>query len=759
MRIDRAGHKMSLYDINPQARQTDIPRRPFSRSSTPSQSKEFSDGRYEQRSPDRPGSSLKTLFTRTMSVKANSIVINSGRPTLSRASSSQLSIAEHDSATRVSFLTSEESRVTTSSTISWDPPPLFQAYSQALQHALLDSPSVSAESILRRQATVNSGGSTTPTNLDEVTLSETKTKKHKRKTSPSTGFGWTRKLYILLTGGYILQYSADGHHDRMPEKILPLGHNSVAFASDAICGRPYVLQISRDPEQDDDRLDVSTRKIWSRLGLRTAEERRMARSFLLVCENPHELDAWMSMVRREIEARGSAQYRSSTPRATAPGDSEADGDRLQAKYEPLPEIKTLSGLWSEQAFFVSRSSLDSSVNTATELDDLRESSQSTSSTATGHRPSLDESHSSLSPAEDLNNNNVDFPVYYKYAPAQKEKSLSSQVSLSPKREIATCPDQSRLSVCDTGSSPISCVPNFSMPNLSQRYSRSSAVLSDTSALAIHEALNDMDRISILEMPPSGDISSKRPTSTIAPLPSRESLVRKPRSRFSSAEYAGHRVLSVASGLKPSPITQQHCPHVKATAPSPAVAYSLFPKRYSGSDIPRTSQVSLPAETDLPDLSMAATHRRSLSTPRMEESINLLSVPVSRMTRRPASMQLALKHSLEIERSERSPAVTDLHFATNFGTANPFDRSRSGFRETPAISPARVGATDTSMQKPARPASLLRRKAGSGSAIGLPAGPPPTCPLPAPPSAPVRGSSVPANLHSHRRIFLDLTIED
>lgn len=749
---------MSLNDIIPQAHQPELPRRPFSRTNTPSHSKEFSDYRYDQRSPDRPGSSLKTLFSRTMSVKGSSTATNSGRPTLSRASSSQLSVPEQDSTTRILLVSSGESRVTTSSTTSWDPPPLHQAYPQALQHALLDSPSVSAESILRRQATVNSGGSTTPTNLNKAALSETKTKKHKRKSS--TGFGWTRKLYILVRGGYILQYAADGHNDRMPEHILPLGHNSVAFASDAISGRPYVLQISRDPDQDDDRIDANTKKLWSRFGLRTAEEKRMARSFLLVCETPQELDAWMIVVRREIEARGSAQYRCSTPRATtAPEDSQSHSDKLHAKYEPLPEIKTLSGLWSEQAFFVSRSSLDSSVNTATELDDLRESSQYSSSTATGHRPSLDESHSSLSPAEDLNKSSVEFPVYYKNAPAPQGKDLSSRVSLSPKRVTIACSDQPRLSVCDAGSSPVSGVPNFSMPNLSQRYSRSSTMLSDTSSLAVSEAINTMGRKSSFEMAPADDTRSKRPTSTIAPLPSRENLVRKPRSRFSSVEYTGHHNFPAATTLIPGLVAQQDIADVKATTPTPAAAYSLFPKRYSGSDIPRTSQPILPAELDLSELSLGATHKRSLSTPRMEESIDLLSVPVTRTARRPVSMHIALKRSLEIERPERSPAVTDLHFATNFGTTNPFDRSRSGCRETPASPPAQAVATDPNMQRAARPIRLVRRKAGSGSAIGLPAGPPPTCPLPAPPSAPVRGSSVPAGFYSHRRIFLDLTIED
>jgi hypothetical protein len=763
-----------------QARQVEASRRPFGRRKL-STTDDSASHRYDQAS----GSSVQSLFSQTA---------------LCRECSNQLSLPEYNPK-RLTSLTSDDSQVTTSSTMescwprtSWDPPPLFQAYPQALRHALLDTPSASVQSILRRQAFSVSGGSTTPTNLDEATISQKNTKKHKRKTLPSVDSAWTRKLYILVTSGYVLQYAADGHHDRLPEKILPLGYNSVAFASDAISGRPYVLQISRDPEQGDERADTNTKNMWSRIGFRTAEEKRMAESFLLVCESSHELDAWMIAVRREIEAHGGAQYRCDTPRAendesvtankpcqdaqqirqslsirSGLGDSPEPHDKVIAKYEPLPEIETDSGSWSDQVlFFQRRSSVDSSVNTSTELDDLRESSQCSPSTATGHRLSLDESHGSLSPAEEkfketyaaLTGSNKESAIDQQCSPVRENANdLSIRTPLSLKQVPAAHSEQPRLSVCDAVSRPVSAIPNFSLPSLSQRYSLGSVMPSGTSSPAISDVLDIVDPETSLETEPAEEKDAARPKSTISPLPSRETLVRNPRSRVPSGEHARRRTSLVSTTLasRPSLPVQQNTTDLKAISPTPATVYSIFPKRHSSCDILKSSLESSPAENDPSELAIETSHKRSPSTPRPEEPKNLARVPAPRKMRGPPSMRLDLKSSLEIERPERSPAVTDLHFATNFGTAHPFERSSSilGGKRTGSV--PLVDAVRPSMEEAKRP---TRAQAATGPAIiGPPVGPPPTRPLPVPPLVHIRGSSIPAGLCSPRRIFLDLTGDD
>jgi hypothetical protein len=794
---------MHQNDMTLKAPQVDLPRSPFSRRKISA-----TDAAPSYQHNQTTGSSLRTLFSRTKSFKAGRTSTPAGRLALSCESSNQLSPPGYKSA-RLPSLVLDDSRITTSPTIescwsprprtSWDPPPLCQAYPQALRHALLDSPAATVELILRRQAVSTiSDGSSTPTNLAEANISHTKTNKQK----PTVDFALTRKLYILVTDGHMLQYAADGHHDRLPEKILPLLHTSVAFASDAIPGRPYVLQISRDPGQDNERVHMGTRNIWSRVRFRTAEEKRLAGSFLLVCESPDELDAWMISVRREIEAQGGAEYRCNTPRAeqdvsvtmyepskqsqqsqhsqdaqhsprSLPAhadleNSDQPADKVITKYEPLPEIKILPELWSGQAFFLKRSSMDSSVNTSTELDDLRESSQCSSSTATGHRLSFDESYTPLSPAEEefreiytaLTEGNEVPLICDQASPAQETiNEVGDRSPLSPAQVPAGRTEQLRLSVFGPDGRPIS-IPNFSLPNLSQRYSRCSAMLSDASSPTMSELLDTEECRQGFEMDLAGEMGSKRPISTIAPLPSRETLGRRPRFRTLSGEHAVRRTSSMSSRFasSPDPLEQHNITSARSTPPIRPTAYSLFPKRHSSCDIMRSSPESYPPETDLSESSVGKSHRRSLSTPRSEEPANLLSLPIPRrIMHRPASMQIALGFSADIEKAKRSPAVTDLHFATNFGTANPFKRNSSRFGEPTQSCIPQVDKVTASMQEAGRQSLRLGT---SGSAItGPPAGPPPTCPLPEPPSVLIRGSSVPVGLYSPRRIFLDLTVDD
>lgn len=74
------------------------------------------------------------------------------------------------------------------------------------------------------------------------TIAATKTENtkniHQKQLSiPFTKVEWTRKIFILVTSGYLLQYASAGSFDRVPEKMMKLGKDSVAFASDAIPGK------------------------------------------------------------------------------------------------------------------------------------------------------------------------------------------------------------------------------------------------------------------------------------------------------------------------------------------------------------------------------------------------------------------------------------------------------------------------------------------------------------------------------------------
>ena len=199
-----------------------------------------------------------------------------------------------------------------SSSIAWEPPPLFQAYPQAIKHATLRAPTLSAETILRlnseRSSTSNQrADSYTP----EVNITKfTKEKKLKRHTTLDllAKGDWTDKIYVLLTSGYLLQYAGQGPFDRLPEKIMPLSKESVAFACDAIPGKPYVLQISQAFNEDGTLDREVSKSVFKNLGLRS-QIKRSTSSFLLVFESPEDLSAWMKTVRKEIQAIGGKEYR------------------------------------------------------------------------------------------------------------------------------------------------------------------------------------------------------------------------------------------------------------------------------------------------------------------------------------------------------------------------------------------------------------------------------------------------------------------
>lgn len=209
---------------------------------------------------------------------------------------------------------------------TWKPPPLFKAYPQGLKHTTLPAPVLSGDSIMRLHATHKARGASLRDNdkqanqpaneepSEELTARKKKLEKENQKylraLSDNIGNGeWTQKIYIIATSGYILQFSGEGKHDRLPEKMLLLGPTSVAFASDAIPGKHWVLQVSQGSEEDSSTNSPETpRPRFSRFGFHRSHARRMARNLLLVFNDPDEMSSWLLAVRAQIEARGGKKY-------------------------------------------------------------------------------------------------------------------------------------------------------------------------------------------------------------------------------------------------------------------------------------------------------------------------------------------------------------------------------------------------------------------------------------------------------------------
>ncbi|KAJ5205184.1 Transcriptional coactivator/pterin dehydratase [Penicillium cf. griseofulvum] len=200
----------------------------------------------------------------------------------------------------------------------WKPPPLFQAYPQSTKHDCLPAPALSADSILRLHATTARSSTddnpVNPLEHDEAADAARKKREQRQKKHLRTLSGtinkveWTQKIYVLATTGYILQYAGEGKHDRLPERMLLLGPNSVAFASDAIPGKHWVVQVSHNPTDEHSAIPDPPKPRFSRFGFHKSNTRRFSRNFLLVFDNPDAMIGWLAAVRAEIEKRGGRKF-------------------------------------------------------------------------------------------------------------------------------------------------------------------------------------------------------------------------------------------------------------------------------------------------------------------------------------------------------------------------------------------------------------------------------------------------------------------
>lgn len=192
----------------------------------------------------------------------------------------------------------------------WEPPPLFQAYPQAIKYATLQAPTSSVEDIAKasehkRQTSVlqegfGDGGLTSSSSIYQQGSSSGSVSimTEAEGSSPEV----TTKIYVLVTSGFLLQYAGTGPSERLPEKVLQLGPDSAAFASDMIPGKYWVLQICQATNEDGSMQTAGTSKtLFSKFGLQSAASKRAAFSFLLVLDSADEMSSWLHTVRKEID--------------------------------------------------------------------------------------------------------------------------------------------------------------------------------------------------------------------------------------------------------------------------------------------------------------------------------------------------------------------------------------------------------------------------------------------------------------------------
>jgi len=228
----------------------------------------------------------------------------------------------------------------------WEPPPLFQAFPQSLKHATVQACIFPPELLLRSQSQRRPVDavrqrmesvrdlSTIAENGADATRADKADKNHKRlisnavlsAASPTPEI--VDKIYILVAAGYVLQYAGEGPFDRTPEKILKLGKDSAAFACDLIPGKHWVLQISSHAHHDATVEPGPKNSLLSRLrtpNAATPAPKTGATSFLLVLESAQEMDAWMSAIRKEIDALAGIKSNPESVRASSSSTDDAAG--------------------------------------------------------------------------------------------------------------------------------------------------------------------------------------------------------------------------------------------------------------------------------------------------------------------------------------------------------------------------------------------------------------------------------------------------
>lgn len=454
--------------------------------------------------------------------------------------------------------------VTSKSSTAWDPPPLFQAYPQAVRHATLRAPTISVETILRLNAERNSSsnqrvGSYTP---DVNAMKSPKERRLKRPTALdvlSKG-DWTVKTFVLVTSGYILQYAGQGPFDRLPERIMPLSKESAAFASDAIPGKPYVLQISQVADEDGTLDTEASRSRFKSLGLRN-QMKRSTSSFLLVFESPEELSGWMVAVRKEIQAMGGKEYRPDEFRKTTEVESiqelrqrpsqrylvKRDPNRFTQMTDPVPNvtfsdstlppgplkqvIDPVDPAFIKRQSMATQQSVDSRTtsNTAesinqSHLDRLRESPrQSYASTAGKTTSTSRDSSPGPSPVNDhadtpqwapnLNERRQTTSMYHGLVrssvqqlsfpnKAHRESIISPPAPAASHRISKHTPQQQR--------DPSPAAPNFSVPTFSKRYSSTH----NSPALSCTTSNPQTPPVSLVHASPSPPVISEEDEGTV-----------------------------------------------------------------------------------------------------------------------------------------------------------------------------------------------------------------------------------------------------
>ncbi|KAL6896374.1 hypothetical protein GGI43DRAFT_410941 [Trichoderma evansii] len=229
----------------------------------------------------------------------------------------------------------------------WTLPPLIRAFQQAHKQQTLSATTMPIETVLKLSEKSSVADMIVPLTETDTSMSSagiSTTDKFRRRNRgdslSASNLQWTTKVYILVTAGYLLQYSGDGAIDRLPEKVLRLGAASAAFVTDVIPGRHFVLQVTSTTENNDRPPSSDPRSFLSKLPFRSSEKRNTS-NMIMVFENAEDMDGWMTCLRSMIEQLGGKRSISEADllkEAEAKLNEDANTSRVREK----PSLKSIA---------------------------------------------------------------------------------------------------------------------------------------------------------------------------------------------------------------------------------------------------------------------------------------------------------------------------------------------------------------------------------------------------------------------------------
>ena len=666
----------------------------FSRSKSVKKDRQLEVAREEEEPTERNPIELSKSLSSAASRKPSLILVSSAESTSKPTSKAR---THPDTATPRTKSLRKDRELTTLK--SWDPPPLFQAYPQAIKHATLPALMLGADAILRmdkdrqgistRRDSVQSGVEVV--DASRVSTSQQKDegkRKHKHRISGiTTKQEWTTKVFVLATSGFVLQYAGEGSHDRPPEKILQLGKNSVAFASDAIEGEHYVLQISQIAHEDGTISRAPSKSVFSKFRFR-GDSQRSVSNFLLVFDKADEMNAWLVAVRKEVEGLGGKPYRPTTNvRKTTDEVVQQLRERPSRRYliqrDPnlfsrtqIPTVMAAGNTVNEVTPFINpvtdglssdfgrRQSFTNSISVdapstrytsvssdQAQLDKLRESSwysytstgAKTISTSCGPSPVHSPSKTRFTVDDVYLDDNETQPSMT--AERSRRKSFQTlptpNVALQQSFDMKTVPKSPRPQSINDSSlcSPSAAPPNFSAPSFSKRYSNANII--PNGAVQVSPP-GSSDRIPSSGSQRAVTNTTERPESIVGELPSLVQMNSKPSRLGAKLNSEGAQSSATLIARNAPPQDSEPCAELSSPDDSGLRRYSSLD--YSQGRPPYKFPLASPSphpppQTALPDIPISRALSPSSHFENQHPRPSTDPSTTARKLRRPASLQV------------------------------------------------------------------------------------------------------------------------